>query len=146
MRRASLYDPATGLISRTLAADCRAAEWDAMLDQLKADGHGVVDGHHDHLSRRVDLATGLVIDYDNPQRAVIAQQATERATTARIRALELAQLRPLRELVLTGSEQARAKLAQIDSEIAAARAELAWLSREKKRAAEAAPKLPSAGK
>ena len=67
MKRASVFDRETGLILHSVAADCGEKDWTAMLEQITADGRGVVEGHHDHLSERVDLVTGAVVDYQPPQ-------------------------------------------------------------------------------
>jgi len=105
-------------------------------------GLQAIEGEHDHLSRRVDLATGEVIDWQPPapstdhewnatsRRWELSADAIERAeklqrAQARINHLELAQLRPLRELVRDPQNAAAlARMDEIEAEIAGLRADL----------------------
>lgn len=61
---ASLYDLQTGLfVGREVIGNAAAIEANT------PPGCGVMEGQHDHLSRRVDLTTGKVIDWIPPQPA-----------------------------------------------------------------------------
>ncbi len=108
------------------------------------EGEAAIEGQHDHLSRRVDLAQDppVVIDHQPPQPSAdhewhaetrrwrLSSEAQARADAritarARIAHLETAQLRPLRELALDfGNKEARLRLQEIEAEIAALRASL----------------------
>jgi hypothetical protein len=114
----SFYDMKTGvLIGRTFTADT-----DAMLAANTPAGHGAVEGAHDHMSKRVNLKTGKVVDWQPPapkdddmqtwawdaeaKRWVSAPTAKaealrqREALTAEIVRLEQGQARALRELAL----------------------------------------------
>lgn len=129
------YDPETGLFAdRTFIGRESAAERNTPA------GLVAVEGRYDHLSQRVDLETGAVVDWQPPapsedhewhadsrrwrKRAdVVEREANAKATQSRIAELERMQLRALREAVL-GDEMAKARLQAIDDEITALRPEL----------------------
>ena len=114
------------------------------------DGCAAIEGQHDHLSKRVDLATGEVVDWippappdtdletfewDNaPKRprwvskptAKAIKQGKQARVQERMDRLEAKQARPLRELLLDPNDaQARAKLAALEAQLAALRNEFA---------------------
>jgi hypothetical protein len=61
-----------------------------------------IEGRHDRLSQRVDVATGSVVPYERPEAELEAEQRAQRRQQARQRIdeLERAQHRPLRELAI----------------------------------------------
>jgi hypothetical protein len=102
--------------------------------------HIAIGGYHDPLSKKVDIATGAIVDYQPPApssnhewnadakrwQLTAAVQATndKRAVArSRIAQLEASQHRAVRELAL-GTSGALQRLQAIDSEIAALRADL----------------------
>jgi hypothetical protein len=104
-------------------------------------GHKALEGQYDHLSQRVDIETGQVVDYQPPQpspdhewdaatkrwrlKADVAERQRRReAALAQIRTLEAAQARPMREAAL-GIAGAVERLRAIDEQIAQLRVELA---------------------
>ncbi len=105
-------------------------------------GCTAIEGHHDHLSRKVDLESRTVVDYQPPQPDaehewheeskrwrkrpdVLAREAKEQSARNRIEALEESSRRPMRELALDpDNATARAKLVAIEAQIVAARADL----------------------
>lgn len=136
MREFSFYDPATGLfIGRTFACD----EADPVRRQKALEAHTpagskAIEGRHDHLSRRVNLETRAVEDYQPPQpsadhewnpdakrwqlRADVAErQARRAAALAEIARLEASQARPIREAAL-GMAGAIERVRAIDARIA----------------------------
>ncbi len=99
-----------------------------------------VAGAHDHLTKRVDIATGEIIDYQPPQPALdhewsdttkrwrlsaATQEKIDAARSARtkIAELEAQQPRALRELVL-GDASAIHRLKDIDDQIIELRTQL----------------------
>lgn len=102
--------------------------------------HGAIDGHHDHMRKRVNVETGEVIDYQPPapsaehvwdeasktwnlNAGAMAKIERRRTAYARIAVLESSTLRSLREHAL-GYDGAEQKLKDIDAEIAALRSDL----------------------
>lgn len=137
MKTYSFHDPATGLIApETVTCSERQA------DANTRPGLTRIEGKLDHLSQRVDIETGDVVDYQPPApsalhewdaaakrwilpAAVIAEQAEQRALLAMIQRIEARQPRAIRELLLTPSDRdARQRIADLDSGIAALRARL----------------------
>jgi hypothetical protein len=113
---------------------------DSMVKANTPPDHIAIDGHHDHMRKRVNVETGEVIDYQPPppsaehvwdestktwnlNAAAMAKIERRRTAYARISILESSSLRALREhaLGLPGADQ---KLKDIDAEIAALRADL----------------------
>jgi hypothetical protein len=101
--------------------------------------HFEVDGHHDHLSTRVDFATGNVIDYQPPapsvdhewnantkrwvvKAAVVAARDAQKVARAQIAKLEAQGVRATREMLL-GMAGAHDRLAAIEASIAELRQE-----------------------
>lgn len=89
------------------------------------EGHGAIEGVIDAMSQRVNLLTRTLEDYQPPQpstdhgwdavtkrwslnAAVVQRMKMERESRARIAQLELAQLRPMREIALYGAESLEA--------------------------------------
>jgi hypothetical protein len=136
MKTVSFYDLTTGLFAgRTFASTD-----EDQIEQHTPDGHGHVEGVHDHLSRRVDLATGEVVDHQPEQpsadfewdaqakrwklsAAVLASQQARSSAMTEIARLEAACIRPLRELAL-GIAGAHDRLAGLEAAIATERARL----------------------
>ena len=136
-RTVSFYDAATGqILGATFTGPDHAIELNTPAGCL------AIEGEHDHLSRRVDLETGEVVDWQppapdedhewNPERKrwlkrpeVVAAEQADQSARAQIAAAELAQLRPLRELLLNPNDaQARTRLQQLEETIAAARPQI----------------------
>lgn len=138
----SAYSLATGLFTgRQIDA------WPELLEANLRPGEAWMEGAHDHLSSRVDLATGQVIDWQPPAPAdtdlathhwdaeirrwvaeptAKAMRLQKRARiTALIRTAEQAADRPLRELLLDPTNTvARDRLTAINAEVAALRASM----------------------
>lgn len=129
----SFYDPATGrLVGRTFSGP---------VEHLQANtpaGLAAVPGEHNHETHRVTLATGEVErwrearpsddhEWDSASGSwVVSRAAQKRAALERIHALELQQLRPMRELLADPeSAIARERVRRIDDEISILRAVLA---------------------
>lgn len=128
----SFYDPATGaLTGRTYAGP------ESLLALNTPPGHHALKGHHDHLSKRVDLQSGAVVDWQPPQpspdhqwdqqsrRWQLSASAQERQAARaealeRIAALEAAQHRAVRELLLelASEHPGLNRLQEIDTQIA----------------------------
>lgn len=102
--------------------------------------HIAVAGVYDHLSQRVDLATGKVVDYQPPQpspdhewnaetrrwqltAAAAAKGIAAETARAKIKQLEASQHRAVREALL-GDQAALKRLASIDFEIKTLRSQL----------------------
>lgn len=137
--KAHFYSSSTGLLSgRTFTTD----EADETLAKLSlkcntpiGHAHVLCDGHLDHLSKRVDITTGEVVDYQPPQpsdhhewndttkRWVInaerqAKLDAHQGALAQIDSLEKVQNRFLREVHLgVNVEKATARLKAIEEEI-----------------------------
>lgn len=135
MKTWHFYDLETGLFTRQRLAASDAA----LVDANTPAGCGAFAGDVDPDSMRVDLDTGQVVDWQPPapseehqwnadaRRWELPPEAAKREAEGidaqrRIEALELQQLRPLRELLIDqSSAPARAKLAAIEDEIATLR-------------------------
>lgn len=121
---ASFYDPSTGLfVGRRFSGPAQK------LEANTPEGLVAIEGHHDPASKRVDLASGEVVDYAPAvdATAVAASEAAERRANAlaRIRALEERQHRAVREMSLDPTNtDARARLESIEGQIAQLRAQL----------------------
>jgi hypothetical protein len=124
----SFYDPATGLLtSRKFSGP------ENMLALNTPTGHAAVEGHYDHLSKRVQ--DGKVVEYQPPQPSgdhewnkdslrweLSAGARTRRnahiTAMAQIAILEEASLRPLREIALgIDADAARKRLEEINVQI-----------------------------
>lgn len=135
----SIYSTETGLFTGVIIA-----VHDDLLEANTPSGHKTLTGRYDRLSRRVDLTTGEVIEYQPPapssdhewnastQRwqlsAAAAEKESNRALALnRIDHLENSQARALRELAVgTPAEQveARARLKAIHDEIVSLRSQV----------------------
>lgn len=137
MKTYSFADPITGAISpETVTCSDKQAAANIRPGMTR------IVGALDHLSQRVDIETGDVVDYQPPAPsalhewdavikrwklpdAVIAAQAEQRALLAMITRIEAKQLRSLRELMLDPADKAaRDRVTAIDSQIAALREKL----------------------
>lgn len=88
-------------------------------------GCGAVEGLHDPMRERVDLETGDVVAWESPKLGALQRKRRRREIQARIDSLERAQQRPIRELLIDpNNAAAKQRLAEIDAEIAAQRADL----------------------
>jgi hypothetical protein len=136
MKVYSLYDSTTGLfVGRSFGTDLRedTGEHARAIAANTPAGHGTVEGVHDHLSRKVDLTTGAVVDYQPPQpsadhewsasmkrwqltAAAQAKAAAAEATRARHAELISQQHDDVRRAVL-GDAAAKARLQAIEVEI-----------------------------
>lgn len=114
MKHWSFYDPATGLLTgRQFTGP------EDMLEYNTPAGHATIEGHHDRRKKRVDLASGELVDHELPPSEVERKRDLLRA----IAALELQQHRALREAVL-GIEGGLERLRTLEGQIAQARAQL----------------------
>lgn len=130
MKAVSFYRKDTGLFNGThlIASDAKVVALNTPA------GHIAIDGHHDHLSQKVDLATGHIVDYRpprpspddewnmetkrwEPSAAAVAQASKRAAAGARIEQMHIASVRALREHAL-GIGDAAVRLKAIDDEIA----------------------------
>ncbi|MBX5462033.1 MAG: hypothetical protein IRZ28_13210 [Steroidobacteraceae bacterium] len=136
--RWSAGDPTTGAISprRVTSSDPEVIRFNTPA------GCVAIEGVFDPLSQRVDLETKQVVDWQPPQPSadhewnsetrrwvkrveVIASEVKRAQARAQIEALEVKQMRPLRELLVDPNDTgARARLQSIDAEIAALRRDL----------------------
>lgn len=136
MKTWSLYSLADGMFTGNVLTGPR----DEFIDLNIPEGHAAIEGHHDHLSRRVDLETGQVIDHQPPKPSdehewddamkrwtllpdVQQRRARHAVALEAIEALERSQHRAIREAALGGAG-ALARLQAIDAEISALRASL----------------------
>jgi hypothetical protein len=113
------YDRETGLFAgRSFTGPDRA------LAANTPRGFAAIEGRYDRHSQRVDVASGVVVAYERPAAEIEAEQKTAREQQARhrIAELELAQHRPMRELVIDPSNaEAKRRLQEIEGEIAGLR-------------------------
>ncbi|HEY3679029.1 MAG TPA: hypothetical protein VGL45_09935 [Bradyrhizobium sp.] len=121
MKRYSFFDLSTGLLASHQYGTSDAAD----LALNTPPGHGVIDGHHDHLNKRVDITTGELVDYQRPAEEIAAQATIDRRSLAlaQIAQLEASQHRASRELSL-GRPGAFERLQAIDADIAKLRLDL----------------------
>jgi hypothetical protein len=138
-RTVSFYHRETGELTGTIlqVTDDRNVEANTPADHIAIDLEG---GPIDHLSQRIDLASGQVVDYQPPQpssdhewnattkrwqlrQAVADALAARRTALIAIAALERSGVRALRELAL-GQPGAADRLKSIDEAIAAQRLKL----------------------
>jgi hypothetical protein len=136
MRHWSFYQEETGeILDRHFSSTD-----DGQVPANTPSGFNCIEGHHDHLSKRVDVATGEVIDYQPPspsadhewndatkrwQLSAAAQGVIDKraAALSRIAQLEASQHRASRELSL-GRPGALERLEAIDAEISLLRHDL----------------------
>lgn len=135
MRIWSFYDPATGVIDgHHFSGSARAVAFNT------PPGRVCIEGAFDHLSQRVELTTGFVVDFQPPapdadhdwdartrrwilKAAIAARNIRHEQALGRIAILEGSQARALREAALD-QPGAKERLANIDREIATLRAML----------------------
>lgn len=145
MSRFYYYDLATGVFTGQCVSSSRADQ--AFLDANAREGLGLIDGVADHLSQRVDVGTGKLLDYipsspgedyqwSNVSRrwelsdaAVIREQRRRQALSEIERLEREVQPRIIRELRLAELESRRDsgaenRLAQLDARIAELRVDL----------------------
>lgn len=124
----TLYDRATGMFTPSYYFGNPALH--------ETEGFAAMEGHHDHLSRKVDPATGEVVDHQPPQpddrhewdgtakrwvpnAATRAHQSALLAAVTRTAELEAPERHLVRRLTLDPSDaEARRALAAIDDELA----------------------------
>lgn len=135
MKNWSYYDRETGMFSR------KKHSGPDFWEPIPPDGHVAIEGDFDHLSKRFDLLTQSVVDYQPQQpddehewdvtsdparprwrkrRSVVEREQRRVANLAKIDELERRQHRRVRELL----EASDPRLQEITREIAALRAEL----------------------
>jgi hypothetical protein len=136
MKTVSFYHKDTG----ALHGNMLFVSDDAMLAGNTPKDHIAIDGHHDPLCKKVDLATGKVVDYQPPQpsddhewnadtkrwqiKAAITAKARAKAEALRqIVELELSGIRRMRELLL-GLVGIDERLSNIDAQMTSLRAQL----------------------
>lgn len=136
MKTYSFYHADTGAIhgNRFSSTDPADVELNTPAD------HIAIEGYHDHLSKRVDVATGELVEHQPPApsrehewnedtkrwhlNAVANDRANRKAAAiARIAQLEASQHRVVREALL-GIPGARVKLSEIDDEITSLRSQV----------------------
>lgn len=135
MKRWALYRLSDGVFVGSFA--CTVAE---AIDANIPAGCAAVEGNYDHLSQRVDLETGAVVDYQPTRpdedhdwdadtrrwrKRVAVGQWEETCKQARVRIdeLERRQARPIRELARRPNDSdARRRIDDIEAEIEAQRA------------------------
>jgi hypothetical protein len=117
MKIYSYYDASTGLFSGQSVHTSRDNATDAFAALNCPPGFRFVEGRFDPLSKRVDLATGAVVEYQPPQPTpdhvwhadtarwvlspdVVAADQAREATLAAINAIEAKSIRALREALL----------------------------------------------
>jgi hypothetical protein len=135
----SFFQKETGVVASKLYKISDHAGFESDLRLNTPIDHMAIEGQYDHLSKRVDIATGQVIDYQPPapsadhewnadtkrwqlSAAAQANAQTRTAATARIAELVASQHRHVRGLALD-KPGAREALQAIDGEIAALEAE-----------------------
>ena len=128
MRVHSFYDLKTGeLIGRIFTSNIAdPVSHAAALAANTPEGCGHIEGEHDHHTRRVDLASGEVVDRapDLVAQKAEAQAARRGAILRQIAQLEASQHRAVREVTLGTSPTAIARLRELDEKIAELRARL----------------------
>lgn len=116
----SYYDPATGLFTGDTFG---TTDENAVSLNVHA-ARPAVEGRHDHRTKRVDLATMEVVDYQPPPPTAAVLKARRGAEAlSQIGALEAMQPRVVRELLL-GAPAAKDRLQAIDDAIAKLRSDL----------------------
>lgn len=136
MNNYSFYDRQTGAIHQRRFS----TNDESQLEANTPENHEAIGGHHDHLSKRVDIETGEVVEYQ-PQApsadhewngeamrwqlgaAAAGKQARNAAARQRIAQLENSQHRHVREHCL-GIAGAAERLKAIDDEIFSLRSQL----------------------
>lgn len=139
IRSYSFYHAETGMFAGKIYET--DAPSDATILREGPPGHSYVEGKHDHLSKRVDVATGTVIDWQPPAPSAEHEWDSDRRrwklspaasmklhrsleATAQIQHLENdVQPRILREVAL-GHDGAKERLASLDAEIEQLRPQL----------------------
>jgi hypothetical protein len=121
MRTVVFYHKDTGLLNGThfMASD------DELIALNTPPNHIAIEGDHDHLTKRVDVTTGEVVDYQRPadELAAEAKGIARQTALMKIASLEASQHRAIREAAL-GGLGAAARLQSIDDQISALRADL----------------------
>lgn len=128
MKHYRYYDEATGLFH---SATVKATDPKDALAGIPA-GHRIIEGEFDHLSQRVEISTGQIVDYQPPQPSqdhewnpetkrwqLCAAAERRQSALVQIAALEATQPRAIREALLGRGGLDR--LREIDDQIAALR-------------------------
>lgn len=119
----SFYKPDSGLFTGRV----KTLPFDDLIEVNTPTGLKAIRGVFDRHTQRVDIATGEVVAYQRPQAEIDAEQRAERDQRIhkRIADHEAAQHRPMRELAVDpGNADAKRRLAEIEDQIAALRADL----------------------
>ncbi len=133
MKCVSFYHKETGLFNGTKLT----VSDDSMIGINTPADHIAIEDFYDHLSQRVDIASGQVIDYQPPAPSadhewnvttkrwqlkpeIVAKQAARAQALRSIASLEASQARTLREFAL-GVDGAKDRLHAIDQQIAGLR-------------------------
>lgn len=138
MRRFHFYHAETGLFADLSVCVGGDPSSDEKVRANTPEGHAALEGEFDHLSQRVDVATGAVVDHQPPapttdhewnattkrwqlKPAVAATQEARRAALAQIVMLEQSQDAAVRDALLgRGTDRLKA----IDEQITALRSQL----------------------
>lgn len=141
MRTWHYFDRSTGLfVGKSVSYPADHPQSEKLATSCAPDGCAPIEGVTDYLSQRVDLTTGQVVSWQPPQpspdhewnagtkrwqlTAASAAKASARLSAlSEIAALELSQLRALRELAL-GDSSAVERLKSVDAQVAALRKDL----------------------
>jgi hypothetical protein len=115
----SFYNPATGEIhTRTFSGSTK------LLALNTPPGTVAIEGSFNHRTQRVDVRTGNVVDYQ-PGIDAVRDELLKQQAQDRIDALEAAQLRPIRELLIDPADAtAKQRIIEIETEITTLRARL----------------------
>ncbi len=134
-RVVSFFDKASGAIS-----DKRFAGDPSFVELNTPSGHEAIDGEHDHLSKRFDLETKKVVDYQPPQpsqdhewnattkrwqlKAEVQQKQAARASAlTRIAQLDSESIGLMRQLLL-GNASVKDRLVAISHEVSKLKADI----------------------
>jgi hypothetical protein len=139
MRAVSFYHKVTGVLHAVQVI----ASSDEVVALNTPPEHLAIEGHHDPLSKRVDVTTGAVVEHQPPAPStdhawndetkrwalkpeIAVAQARRAAALTQIATLEASQQRAMRELLIDLNDAtAKQRLLDIDEQIGALRSGLA---------------------
>lgn len=121
MRHWHFYHRDTGVFS----TGSYSSSDDRFLARNTPENHVAFEGYFDHSKQRIDIETGGVIDYIPQSNSEEIAASIRQLAQLQIARLEQQQLRSMRELALDpANQEAKSKLVEIDSRIAALRADI----------------------
>lgn len=118
MIRLTIFDLATGAVIRTLSVSAQVLEGDPQF--YCRDGEGVIDGHLDPRTHRVDIDTKEAIELQSGELQQIAAADADKIARAALEDLDRQSVRALRELLAPQSP----KLADLEAQAAELRGDL----------------------